>query len=742
MRLNFIIKLLSDTHISSGYGKGNADQTYVKDEKGEPVIKGTTLSGLLRQGISDLLQLKPLNYIDFCGTKDSKMTYCRAGNIEELCPQCRILGTPVRKKSWAISSAKIKDPLNSGWGKVIWRNKVNLLTGTAEDHKLFSQEVISSGTEFSFSLTNNLQGQEILDEASFIVAAFRMIKSIGSSRRRGKGECDIYLNSCDVFSDKQNPGDVQNRLLEHFSFKWLKEKGARKIETNRTNKQFNSEKNSTNKTKSFQVVIKNEEPLIISNKGEAGNEYFSIDYIPAQTFLGTLAWKIAVKYDLEQDEKAYNKFIDFFKKGGVKISNLFPAVLSKNQNHIFPTIKAPLDYLIDKYHPFEKNHEFINGAIKENEPGLCPGCDNPLTISDKYLQLRNVPEGLSTYEVNFRNDPHIEVDTKTGQSVENRFFNYRAIESGQFFAGILEVKDWETFSEMLGLNTNETELNLRIGKASTRGYGKVIIRLIPDSNVDKFFIGKKLEKRINLKEPITMTLMSDAVLVDPWGRFKNSLDEEYLSNLFSFRVKIINSYNSSKNIDGFNSYLGLPKWRDKAISAGSSIGFKIIDDTLDSEEVLNELKNIEQNGIGLRRAQGFGHVAFNHPIYDKNQNIVGGIDLPEELKKKLIEKPSFTNIDKKIERLKNAFNKMFEKMFIEKDGYKVLSDLLYKNSDQGVDLLIEKIRDFHNCWDEINKKVREKNPSDKKVKLLNEEIITEDDNTKDKIEKSEVIIEK
>lgn len=45
------------------------------------------------------------------------------------------------------------------------------------------------------------------------------------------------------------------------------------------------------------------------------------------------------------------------------------------------------------------------------------------------------------------------------------------------------------------------------------------------------------------------------------------------------------------------------------------------------------LRHIEQEGIGLRRHEGFGCVAFNHPIYDGGMRIVdAGIEVPESLR--------------------------------------------------------------------------------------------------------------
>jgi CRISPR-associated protein Csx10 len=83
-------------------------------------------------------------------------------------------------------------------------------------------------------------------------------------------------------------------------------------------------------------------------------------------------------------------------------------------------------------------------------------------------------------------------------------------------------------------------------------------------------------------------------------------------------------------VDAFNVYLGLPRWRDVAINAGSSVGFRLINPPDDWRERLNA---VEQNGLGLRREEGFGRVVFNHPVYHRCQGITSSdITLGEGLR--------------------------------------------------------------------------------------------------------------
>jgi len=52
LKLKFKLQLQSDYHISAGHGLGaGIDSALQRDADGAPVIRGTTLNGLLRDGL-------------------------------------------------------------------------------------------------------------------------------------------------------------------------------------------------------------------------------------------------------------------------------------------------------------------------------------------------------------------------------------------------------------------------------------------------------------------------------------------------------------------------------------------------------------------------------------------------------------------------------------------------------------------------------------------------------------------
>lgn len=127
-----------------------------------------------------------------------------------------------------------------------------------------------------------------------------------------------------------------------------------------------------------------------------------------------------------------------------------------------------------------------------------------------------------------------------------------------------------------------------------------------------------------------MLLLSDAIIVDPWGRFWRGFDAAWLKRELQLPNGAAVSIDCNQNgealafsavrtVDSFNATLGLPRARDIAIVAGSSVRLSFKGIPLD--DLRQRLGEVEAQGIGLRRNEGFGCVAFNHPVYRQLQGI-------------------------------------------------------------------------------------------------------------------------
>lgn len=614
MKLTFRITFLSDYHIGTGYGNARADSTLFRDNNGFSTIRGTTLTGILRQSIWELLQLDLLRHHRNCEQSNaaSDVPYC-SGN--DMCPICRILGTPAYSKQWHVSSARIHTS-NPKCEKVVSRNKVDMKTRAAEEKKLFSEELGNRGTSFIFTISNDSRSRHTMEEAAFIVAACRMIKSLGSSRTRGKGRCTVHLVDTEG-------GPTEEELLGIFESRWLCNRELN-IPDDTAQQEFAG--NHDNKKKSFTVVLLAEEPLLIANKGESGNRFYTNTYIPGYTFLGALAWSVARRHDCDANKEIYRRFIEYFRRGKLRVSPLYPAL--KIENDIYPSIPSPLDLLSCELYPaFEEDGHGVKGfATCESDPANCEICagndvKSSMQSMNEFLALKELSEHLEIVEVPLREEMHITIDPAKKNVVAGDLFGYMAMESGQYFVGTMEIEDWADFANLLNIDDENPLFYLRVGKAVSRGYGRARIRLLSNENIEGLFAGQELAERVkDVTVPIRMTLVTDAIVMDDWGRFLNDIDEKMLKSLLNTDVRVIGSYVRSKNVDGFNAHLGLPKWRDIAMCAGSTVGFSV-NEACDSDGLLKRLEELEKTGIGIRREEGFGKVVFNHPVYSENRGV-------------------------------------------------------------------------------------------------------------------------
>lgn len=251
-----------------------------------------------------------------------------------------------------------------------------------------------------------------------------------------------------------------------------------------------------------------------------------------------------------------------------------------------------------------------------------------------FFSLREEPE---RFEPEKRSEMHIRIDPESGRVAEGQLFEYDALEAGHFFVGELTCTDenaWALLKDLTGLE-ERTPILLRLGKGRRRGYGKVTLWLQrPDEDDEPSVWAKQaLDERVKegAKE-LTLTLLTDAIVTDTWGRFATGFEDEWVTRELNFEVAVMEGrdFAATHLVDGFNTKLRLPRWRYVALAAGSTVQLKILE--APTEGLLNALARIEREGIGLRKNEGYGQVAFNHPIRDDCEGLTGTqISIPPEI---------------------------------------------------------------------------------------------------------------
>jgi CRISPR-associated protein Csx10 len=551
----------------------------------------------------------------------------------------------------------------SGWqaggtgSQVVYRVRVNPLTRRAEARGLFSQENGDGRLSFRFTVVGTGDEDMLLDEAALLIAAARNIRELGRSRRRGQGECRIHLVEPTtllglILAENES---LEKKLLDRFKELWLSQPTTSStVEKSVTTSEKRGYSNQAEAWKirggSFptvstlptgaahsvrmRLILRANEPITIAQRGDAGNQFETLKVISGTTLRGAFATKV-IEHSNLKDIANYTDFVQLFLRGQVHFPFLYPA--RRTDNNLYPTIPAPRDFLTCKIFPGLK--EFQHGAqgfategpnIKKN----CPKCDTQLQSLIGFVVVQPSPQVL---EIRERSEMHIRMNPER-QRVEEEggLFTYTALETGQYFVGEITFSDettWQRFQEMTGLSNPGQTFELRLGKAARRGYGHVTACLEPCGDKEPVLIRIPFEKRVlDPTQPLTLTLLTDIIITDPWGRFRLGFEADWLTQELGVPVDQtrFSVFASIRLVDGFHAHLGLPYWRDIAIAAGSSVGLTLVNLSGDWKD---KLKAVEQNGIGLRREEGFGRVVFNHPIYHNDQGIPSSdITLNEDLR--------------------------------------------------------------------------------------------------------------
>ncbi len=132
--------------------------------------------------------------------------------------------------------------------------------------------------------------------------------------------------------------------------------------------------------------------------------------------------------------------------------------------------------------------------------------------------------------------------------------------------------------------------------------------------VDKFTGSKSF--KLNLSPfYFALTLHSPVILRDNLLRYRGSIDEKVLGELLQLpadQFSLLYQSASVRRVTGWNELWGTPRTNEFAIETGSVFLFE---SQLPQKDVEQALFNIESEGIGQRRAEGFGHVCVSDPFH-------------------------------------------------------------------------------------------------------------------------------
>ena len=600
MKINYIVELILPAMTASlGTIGKDIDITLKRDSEGFPFFSAKHIKGILR---TRAYQFKRALGVEEKETNSFlKKYFGEEGNYLEKNKFNQI----------RFSNLKLilenKDNLQTGSRYGI---RINRKTKTTLPQSLFSYEFLIANNKFEGNLEFNNNICDNKDELRFILACLFHLDRIGGMKSRGIGKVKIKIKLNNEEFGIKKLDFIVDKLIEINDFKTL-----------------NSKNLSISKDlEKYSYTLKLEEPIILKEK-ELGNYIKSRNFIQGSTIRGAIIEHFNRKdfsLDILKNIETSNalKLSEKLEKEEIKLASLFETKYS---------LKNGKKKLVDKV--VETDGEVVDIEDNKNEIKLERASLSSLEISGNEISIK-INEKLNSIEngmlFNFEYITDINIkENKDGtqEKIINQFEGDLKIPKN-----LLKVGD---------------EFTIYLGKYRSKGFGKatISIKKYKEDIINKENIKERIDnltkkvrnnmleklkddeekqtdkKRKNIEDElknidkyvISFDLLSDLVI--PFSEVYDTGEQFLILANLKNKKLVFNSRRSFINIaklEGYNIINGVRKVDELIFSKGSVFTYNIDD----YNELLNELVKIEQDGLGLRKTEGFGRIKICSPRRD------------------------------------------------------------------------------------------------------------------------------
>ena len=472
--------------------------------------------------------------------------------------------------------------------------KINRKTRVAEENSLFNYEFVKPKNIYtgSFELSNDFF-EKSEEDIKFLLSSFLHIDKIGGLKSRGLGK--VLVQFVSIENDRFKI--VEKILKEVKSKNNYKNQGIKKL----------------NELEKYKYTLNFVEPAVLQGKVNK-NEVELRKSLQGSSIRGAI-----IQYGLDNGfESEIEKLLK------IKISEVRKFV-KKDKNEIEEEFKLASGFKTkypieaDKYKKIDKAISVMK-EYKVNEED-----ENGIKLERDSLALLNATG----------TELSIKIDEKTRTTEESLLFSTEytdltnvANKEEVFFKGNVEIPK--------GLFEIGKKYELKIGKYKTKGFGKVEIEFKKftdenDKNIgerikelndeikkdfeefdkrndkEKVYFGDELLKEEKQKL-ITFDFLSDMIL--PFNEVSNVGKQilELFDENFGEKLTLNNrrTFVNVEKLRGYNIINNSRKMDEIVITQGSVISYCVDNENL--EGILGYLEKIEENGIGLRRNEGFGRI--------------------------------------------------------------------------------------------------------------------------------------
>ena len=559
------IRLLSETTFGRGDGlAGEVDQEIVHDTSGFPYLRGRTLKGMLSEECDGIVAMLPQKQrwgtalrrlFGSAGSTTSTQARWHYGDAtlplalrRAVAQQFKATDSRAR-----LTATDVLDSLTT----IRQQTAIHATSGTPDEGSLRAARVIIRTMTFTSSLTTD---STELDDLVLLAAGCRALRHIGSGRTRGRGHVRCTL------ADSQGI-DITSAQLA----------ALEGVET----------------VKTIVLQLTAVQPLLLTSLQGDPNSSVSFPYIPGSVLRGALIGRYSAdKQTLDLEDETVNRL---FFNGQTRYLHAYPLVGGQR------AVPMPRSLAVEKT---------STEPSQIYDRSVATPSDVTLRSISGFLQVDG--GRLVCHTVDMAVNIHNQRDRPRGRGVEGQgaVFRYEAIAPMQTFVAAIICDHDADATELQKLLPER----LWLGGSRSAGYGETTIDHVTvvddwrEWDAGAFAHTSKLPASAG-KQRLTITLTSDLFVRDAHGAASATPPLAQIAAALCVQSVALDATRSTVatvNHGGFNRTWGLPTPQFAALAAGSVLVFN-----LDQAPTAAALTDLEQRGLGNRRAEGFGRVICN-----------------------------------------------------------------------------------------------------------------------------------
>lgn len=348
--------------------------------------------------------------------------------------------------------------------------------------------------------------------------------------------------------------------------------------------------------KAVVATIETQQPVLATSFQGDPNSDVSYSFIPGSAIRGALIGRHLKRNssddsDIVSDPAVRTLFFD----GTTRYLNAYLYDARKRKR----TLPTPSSWYRDKYASLSETMDVYDLSQASELP------DNFLSrpVEEPFCAVSGSSVWL--HRDNRRINVHNQRNRRKGRATEGsgEIFRYDALDAGQTFQFIVLCNHAADTTKIKGL-LEPTDIWL--GGSQTAGYGHckiTSVNIVDDWNE----VGQPIQDRIG-DQQLQITLLSPLIIRDDYGQYATTSPTGLLRRNIGLHLILKKSFASREYVGGFNRKWGLPLPQVPAITAGSVFVYTVSEDTSSRDSIFSTL---ESQGIGERRVDGFGRIAFN-----------------------------------------------------------------------------------------------------------------------------------